>query len=181
MGRSRSFTFNGGAGTYFGTGLLAFAITVLSLGIAYPYALVLRQRWRAKHTYVNGHRLVFVGTGIGLFGLWIKWLLLSVITLGVYLLWVVPRIQKWVVENTDFDPTFSPGPAYSAPDSPPMAAPITKAHSLKRKALTPMTSAASSSSRMATQARPTRLRSRLPTSSRMATMRMRPNQNHQVP
>lgn len=123
MGRSRSFTFNGGAGTYFGTGLLAFAITVLSLGIAYPYALVLRQRWRAKHTYVNGHRLVFVGTGIGLFGLWIKWLLLSVITLGVYLLWVVPRIQKWVVENTDFDPTFSPGPAYSAPGTAPISTP----------------------------------------------------------
>jgi uncharacterized membrane protein YjgN (DUF898 family) len=133
MGRSRSFTFNGGAGTYFGTGLLAFAITVLSLGIAYPYALVLRQRWRAKHTYVNGHRLVFVGTGIGLFGLWIKWLLLSVITFGVYLLWVVARIQKWVVENTDFDPTFSAGPAYSAPGtaslstpSPPLPPPATQ-------------------------------------------------------
>jgi len=113
MGRSRSFTFDGGAGTYIGTGLLAFLITVLTLGIAYPYALVLRQRWRAKHTFINGHRLVFLGTGIGLFGLWIKWLLLTIVTLGIYLLWVVPRIQKWVVENTDFDPTFTPGPAYT--------------------------------------------------------------------
>ena len=72
-------------------------------------------------------------------------------------------------------------PAYSAPDSPPMAAPITNAHSLNRKVLTPITSAASSSSRMATQARPTRLRSRLPTSSRMPTIRTMPSQNHQVP
>ena len=63
-------------------------------------------------------------------------------------------------------------PAYSAPDSPPIAAPITNAHSLNRNVLTPMTSAASSSSRMATQARPTRLRSRLPTSSRMPTIRI---------
>lgn len=93
--------------------MLALLITILTLGIAYPYALCLRQRWRAKHTYINGHRLVFLGTGIGLFGLWIKWLLLSVITLGIYLFWVAPRIQKWVVENTDFDPTFTPGPAYA--------------------------------------------------------------------
>jgi uncharacterized membrane protein YjgN (DUF898 family) len=51
---------------------------------------------------------VFVGTAMGLFGNWLKWLLLSIITLGIYLFWVGPRIQKWVVENTDFDPTFVP-------------------------------------------------------------------------
>lgn len=32
---------------------------------------------------------------------WIKWLLLSVITLGIYLLWVMPRVHRWVVEHTD--------------------------------------------------------------------------------
>jgi hypothetical protein len=34
---------------------------------------------------------------------------------------------------------------------------------------------------MATQARPTRLRSRLPTSNRMTMIMMMPSQNHQVP
>ncbi|SLJ81882.1 Uncharacterised protein [Mycobacteroides abscessus subsp. abscessus] len=48
-------------------------------------------------------------------------------------------------------------PAYIAPDSPPTAAPMRKAHSLNLKVGTPMISAASSSSRIATQARPTRL------------------------
>jgi uncharacterized membrane protein YjgN (DUF898 family) len=111
MARSKAFVFDGGAATYFGTALLAFLVTVLTFGICYPYALVLRQRWKAKHTYVNGHRLVFMGTGISLFGNWLKWLVLSVVTLGIYLLWVVPRVNKWIVEHTDFDPTFSPGPA----------------------------------------------------------------------
>ncbi len=41
-----------------------------------------------------------------------------------------------------------------------MAAPIANAHSLYLNVGTPMSSAASSSSRMAVQARPTRLRSR---------------------
>ncbi len=116
--RSQTHRFDGGAATYIGTGLLAFLITVVTLGIAYPYALVLRQRWKAKHTYINGHRLVFLGSGVGLFGLWIKWFLLSVITVGIYLLWVVPRVQKWIVENTDFDPSFSPGPAFAAGPQP---------------------------------------------------------------
>jgi uncharacterized membrane protein YjgN (DUF898 family) len=107
---SGRFTFDGGAATYIGTGLLAALITVCTLGIAYPYALVLRERWRAKHTYIDGRRLVFTGTGIGLFGLWVKWLLLIVVTLGIYGLWVGPRIQRWRVEHTDFDPAWQPAP-----------------------------------------------------------------------
>ncbi len=111
-GTSRHFTFDGGAATYLGTLLLAVVITVVTFGIAYPFALVLQKRWVAKHTFIDGHRLVFTGTGIGLFGNWLKWFLLSIVTLGVYLLWVVPRLQKWVVEHTDFaEPTvFAVGP-----------------------------------------------------------------------
>lgn len=99
-----SFKFDGGAGTYIGTGILAFLVTVLSLGIALPFAIVLRQRWRAKHTIIDGRRLQFVGTGMSLFLHWLKWLLLIVVTLTIYSFWVAPRIQKWIVENTDWAP-----------------------------------------------------------------------------
>lgn len=103
MAKSKNFEFDGGAATYVGTNILAFLVTVCTLGIAYPYALVLKQRWRAKHTYVRGFRLKFTGTGLGLFGNWIKWLFLCVITLGGYSFWVGPRITQWVVEHTDFE------------------------------------------------------------------------------
>lgn len=102
MAKSATFTFDGGAATYVGTSILAFLITVVTLGIAYPYALVLMQRWKAKHTFVEGKQLVFTGTGIGLFGNWVKWFLLCVITLGIYSFWVQPRLTKWIVEHTDF-------------------------------------------------------------------------------
>ena len=46
---------------------------------------------------------------MGLFGLWIKWFLLIIITVGIYSFWVAPRIQQWKVENTDFDPAWKPG------------------------------------------------------------------------
>lgn len=99
---SKRFTFDGGAATYVGTALLGILITVVTLGICYPFAVVLRQRWRAKHSYIDGKQLIFTGSAWGLFGNWIKWLLLSIITLGIYLFWVGPRIQKWIWENTDF-------------------------------------------------------------------------------
>lgn len=102
MAKSKNFVFDGGAGTYWLNSFIAFVITVITLGICYPYALVLKQRWIANHTLVEGRRLKFTGTGIGLFGNWIKWLALIVITLGIYSIWVAPRVHKWVVEHTDF-------------------------------------------------------------------------------
>ena len=111
MGRSKSFRFDGGAGTYLGTGLLALLVTLLTLGICLPFAIVLRQRWRAKHTYIEGRRLAFIGGGFQLFGNWIKWFLLIIITLGIYSFWVAPRIQKWIVENTDFESPSHPAAA----------------------------------------------------------------------
>jgi uncharacterized membrane protein YjgN (DUF898 family) len=110
---SGRFRFDGGAGTYLGTALLGILITVVTLGICYPFALVLNERWRAKHSYIDGQRLIFTGSAMGLFGTWLKWLALTVITVGIYLFWVGPRIVQWKWEHTDFDPTtrlaLSPG------------------------------------------------------------------------
>jgi uncharacterized membrane protein YjgN (DUF898 family) len=107
--KSGRFTFDGGAATYVGTALLGYLITVVTLGICYPFALVLGERWRAKHSYIDGQQLVFTGTAWGLFGNWLKWLALCFITFGIYLFWVVPRIQKWTWEHTDFaTPVFQP-------------------------------------------------------------------------
>ena len=104
--KSGRFQFDGGAGTYLGTAILAALITILTLGIGYPFSLVLRERWSAKHTYIDGQRLIFNGSGVGLFSLWIKWFLLIIVTVGIYSFWVAPRLQQWKVENTDFDQTW---------------------------------------------------------------------------
>ncbi|MCD3195328.1 hypothetical protein G8S49_08090 [Clostridium botulinum C] len=39
---------------------------------------------------------------MGLFCNWIKWLLLIIITLGIYSFWVGIALQKWKVKNTEF-------------------------------------------------------------------------------
>lgn len=94
------YVFRGGAATWFGTQLLGVLITVLTVGICYPFAVVLVQRWRAKNTWLMGRQLQFIGTGWGIFGLWLKWMLLTVITLGIYSFWVYPRMTQWTTEKT---------------------------------------------------------------------------------
>jgi uncharacterized membrane protein YjgN (DUF898 family) len=100
--QTHQFAFDGGAATYFGTVLLALLITVCTLGICYPFGLVLRERWRAKHSYIEGRQLVFNGSAWELFGLWLKWFFLMIITLGIYGFWVGPRISRWKWENTSW-------------------------------------------------------------------------------
>lgn len=96
------FQFDGGAGSYLLIGIGGFLVTVLTLGLAFPWAVTMRYRWQTQHTIINGRRLRFTGTGGGLFGNYIKWLFFIVITAGFYSFWVAPRITRWAVEHQDF-------------------------------------------------------------------------------
>ncbi len=40
-----------------------------------------------------------------IFGLSIKWLILSIITLDIYTFWVYPRLMRWQVEKNVFAKT----------------------------------------------------------------------------
>lgn len=82
--------------------LIGTLITVVTLGICYPWALCMVYGWETKHTVINGHRLVFDGSAVGLFGSWVKWLLLCVITVGIYSLWLGIALKKWKTKHTHF-------------------------------------------------------------------------------
>lgn len=113
MPKPTRFSFDGGAATYVGTALLGILITTFTLGICYPFAVVLTERWRCKHTFIDGQQLAFTGQAVGLWGRWMWWLLLSIITVGVFLLWVAPRMQKWKTENTSFAEPSAPITAWA--------------------------------------------------------------------
>jgi uncharacterized membrane protein YjgN (DUF898 family) len=85
-----------------GTYLLAFIITVFTLGICYPWAVCIKYKFDIEHTVIEGKRLKFNGTAAGLFGNWIKWFLLCIITFGVYAFWLSKALKKWKVRNTSF-------------------------------------------------------------------------------
>jgi len=86
------------------TWIATVLFSIITLGIGLPFALCHLQRVTAKNTVINGRRMKFTGTALGLFGSWIKWLLLTVVTVGIYGLFVPLKVKKWVVEHTTFDP-----------------------------------------------------------------------------
>ena len=92
--------FNGGLLGLIGVSILQAVISIFTLGIGLPWAVCLKERWLAKHTTIDGKKLVFDGKGIQLFGMYIKWFLLCIITLGIYSLWVSLKLKAWVVSHT---------------------------------------------------------------------------------
>ena len=100
-GKGSSY-FDGGLLSLIGWRILGGLITVLTLGICYPWALCMVYDWKIKHTVIEGRRLKFSGTAIGLFGNWIKWFLLCIITLGIYGFWLGIALEKWKVKHTSF-------------------------------------------------------------------------------
>ena len=87
-----------------GINILQFLISFCTLGIGVPWGVCLKERWIAKHTVIDGNKLVFDGKGIQLFGNYIKWLLLTIITIGIYSFWLGIKMKKWVVKHTHIAP-----------------------------------------------------------------------------
>jgi len=94
--------FDGGLLQLIGWSILGFLVTIVTLGICFPWAVCMIWRWEISHTIIEGRRLQFNGKGIGLLGNWIKWYLLSIITLSIYGWWTPIRLRKWKAKNTTF-------------------------------------------------------------------------------
>lgn len=83
-----------------GINILSALLIAVTLGICTPWAVCLKEEWYANHTIIDGKRLVFDGTGGQLFGQYIKWFLLTIITIGIYSFWLNINMKKWVVKHT---------------------------------------------------------------------------------
>lgn len=94
--------FDGGSFAYFGYGLLASLILILTLGLAYPWVMVMLQKWDTKHQVINGRRLAFNGTGLGFLGEYLIIFLLTLITCGIYGSWGVARMNRYIYRHTNF-------------------------------------------------------------------------------
>lgn len=98
-------------------GLIAFI--PLSCGLAATTTITIR--WTARHTVIGGKRLRFTGKAVQLFGNCVKWLFLTIITLGIYGLWVSIKYKKWEVKHTVFEDAngvAAQTPAYPALQTP---------------------------------------------------------------
>lgn len=71
-----------------------------TLGLCTPWAVRREYTWLYEHQVIDDRKLVFDGNATSLFGQWVKWTLLSVITLGVYALFVPIKKMQWITEHT---------------------------------------------------------------------------------
>ena len=60
-----------------GVNILAWVISVLTFGIATPWAMCIKYKWQINNTVIEGRRLKFIGTGSSLFMNYIKWWILK--------------------------------------------------------------------------------------------------------
>jgi len=96
--------FTGGAFANFFIGLLTGFVTLITLGLAYPAMVCWQMRWEASHTYINGRRLKFDGKAGQLFGKYLLWMFLSVITFGIYFVIKGKLLMiEWKTKHTHFE------------------------------------------------------------------------------
>lgn len=94
--------FTGGLLELIAVNILQWLITFFTLGFGAPWAVCFKERWIASNTVIDGRKLVFDGTGGQLFGNYIKWFLLTLVTFGIYGFWLGIRMKQWVVMHTHF-------------------------------------------------------------------------------
>lgn len=83
--------------------LLMIWVSLVTLGIAYPWLKCHYESFKASKTYIKGRRLVFVGKGGELAKKYFWWAFLSVITFGIFSIIVSDKMHKWVIEHTHYD------------------------------------------------------------------------------
>ncbi|CZQ87355.1 Hypothetical protein Tpal_885 [Trichococcus palustris] len=103
MNAKNNSYFDGGLTQLIIISLLGAIITGLTFGICYPWALCMQYKWKIEHTVIEGRRLEFHGTALSLFGNWVKWLFLLIITFGIYGFWVGIKLEDWKAKNTNFE------------------------------------------------------------------------------
>lgn len=102
-GPFRNSNWDGSVLDTFVNSLVASIIIMCTFGLGTPWALCYMFRFITSHAIVDGKRLRFDGDGASLFGNYFVWMLLTVVTCGIYSFWVAPKLYKWIVSNIHFD------------------------------------------------------------------------------
>lgn len=70
--------FEGGMLEFIGINIVVWLVTVLTLGIAYPWMYCWYRRWQLNHTVIESQRLKYAATGTKMMGFVMKWILIYI-------------------------------------------------------------------------------------------------------
>jgi len=78
-------------------GWIFWFVNRMTLGLAYPFTTVAYYQQWASNVKIDGRRLKFTGTAGNLFGVWISTFILSVLTLGLYWIFIGKgNMARWI-------------------------------------------------------------------------------------
>lgn len=98
--------------------------TLFSLLFGLAWGNVIAYKWEVRHCKIHGKRLVLDASAWSLFGNWIKWFFLTVVTLGIYGLWLGIKLRKWLLAHVKYAEPVESAPAQqSACPQPPTGNP----------------------------------------------------------
>ena len=86
--------------------LVAIAVTAVLALIGLAWAAIRFIKWDTKHTIISGNSIKFNGNAFQLLGNCIKWTFLTIITVGIYALWLPIKVRKWKVKHMELQPVY---------------------------------------------------------------------------
>lgn len=95
--------WDGGVLDTIANAIVASLLMTFTCFIGTPWAICYMMKFIVGHAIVDGKRLRFDGNGGSLLGNWIVWMLLTIVTCGIYSFWVAPKLYKWIVSNIHFE------------------------------------------------------------------------------
>ena len=84
--------------------LAVVAVLLVLLGLA--WAEIRFMKWETKHTIISGNRVKFNGNAFQLLGNCFKWTFLTIITVGIFALWLPIKVRKWKVKHMELQPVY---------------------------------------------------------------------------
>ena len=84
--------------------LIAVAGVLALIGLA--WASIRFMKWETKHTVISGNSIKFNGNAFQLLGNCIKWTFLTIITVGIYALWLPIKVRQWKVKHMELQPVY---------------------------------------------------------------------------
>ena len=86
--------------------LVAIAVTAVLALIGLAWAEIRFIKWDTKHTIISGNSIKFNGNAFQLLGNCIKWTFLTIITVGIYSLWLPIKVRQWKVKHMELTPVY---------------------------------------------------------------------------
>ena len=86
--------------------IIAIVATAFLAMLGVAWANIRFIKWETKHTVISGNSISFNGNAFQLLGNCLKWTFLTIITVGIYSLWLPIKVRQWKVKHMELQPVY---------------------------------------------------------------------------